>query len=311
MKSLEIQKFYEHHNPFQVDLHMHSIHSDGGKTPDELVRMAQKLKYSVISICDHHTVAGYHEAKDTADALKIGLIPGIEIDVEFNGSDYHLMGYGFDPNDKKLLSILKDKQAERKVRAEKLVANLIKNNKFDISMKQIENYGSKVIARYHIVKAIMESPRNREQVWREVNSHPNIFEIINYYMGKESGNYVPKDHFTAEEALSMVHNAGGVVTVGHPGALQADCDLAFKMDKNLYDLFELGVDGLEVYSPKHLPIEVKHYEEIVKKENLIATGGSDYHGVEIPGVRWTDFYVPFEVYEELEKALIKKDKNAS
>ncbi|MFC1632773.1 PHP domain-containing protein [Patescibacteria group bacterium] len=311
MKSLDIQKFYEHHKPFQVDLHMHSIHSDGGKTPDELVRMAEKMKLSVISITDHHTVAGYHEAKDTAKALNIGLLPGIEIDVDFKGSNYHLMGYGFDPYHKCLLKILKEKQQERKERAAKLIKNLQTNNKFDITLRQVESFGSKVIARYHIVKAIMDSPRNREKVWCEVNPHPNIFEIINYYMGKESGNYVPKEHFTLDEALSLMHDAGGIISVGHPGALQADCDLKFKMDDNLRDLIKLGVAGIEVYSPKHLQVEVKHYEEFVKQEGIIATGGSDYHGVEIPGVRWTDFVVPYQVYEDLEKVLILKKPHAS
>lgn len=290
--------------PFtRVDLHQHSIASDGGHTGRELVERAKKERIAAISITDHNTFESYAEAAETGKKLGVEVMVGLELDSEFNGYELHFLAYGFDTNNKDLNDALKEKQEERFERAQTIVSRL-DDIGFNIKFEDVQAIGSTSLAKFHIIKAMMEDKKNREKVFREVSPNPDIFEVIEHYFLRGKAAYVPKTIFSTPEIFKLIHNAGGLVSLAHPGLLHPDWEMRYKADPIMEELIDMGLDAIEVYSTKHIAAEIDHYFQFARDNEILVTGGTDYHGVEIRGLRDTrEVRVPYEVFANLKKGL--------
>jgi predicted metal-dependent phosphoesterase TrpH len=244
--------------PDFVDLHIHSSHSDGRQTPGEVVEHALKLGLKAISITDHDVVSGYNEAAACASGKDIEVVPGIELSASKRDDDIHLLGYLFRPDYQRLLEMIDRFRRIRFERGKKMVERLAKLDMTIDFEEVLETAGEAAIGRPHLAEAMVKHGF--------VSNYNQAFEK---YLGLDGPVYVPKAKLTPAEAIDLLHEAGGVAVMAHPGLTERD-DM-------IEELAAAGLDGLEVYHPTHNRVMRKKYRKISKRLGLFVSGGSDSH----------------------------------
>lgn len=292
-----------------IDLHIHTFFSDGGLSPSEIVLLTKKTGLSAISITDHNTVDGIKEAQKKAKEIGgIEILEGIELDTVFEGYDFHVLGYGMNIEDENFKEILEKTRKERFQREVGMVKKM-KDLGFEIALNELKDLSLvSVMAKYHIVRLLMKNPKNREKVYQEVGPYPSMERIINFYLIRGKKAYVPKKILEIQEIFDLIKKAKGVCILAHPGLIHPDWKVNFSSDKILLKIVKMGLDGIEVYTPKHTPPEIEHYKNFAKKHNLLITGGTDFHGEFLEGI-WQDreklgkHKIPYSLYLKLKKHL--------
>ncbi len=242
-----------------IDLHIHSNHSDGISKPEEIVRFAGEYKLKAISITDHDTVSGTIVAMAVGKNSGVEIVPGIELSTRMPGCTVHLLGYFFDLQNREILEYVEQNIYIREERAKKIVTRLQELGiRISFELVKIHANGG-VIGRPHIADVLLEEGY--------VYSFRDAFEK---YLGENKPAYVQKPTITPEEGICLIHNAGGLVFVAHPAV-----DIT---DEIIDQLIVQGLDGIEVYHPKHLPADVEHFTQIAESKGLLICGGSDCHG---------------------------------
>jgi 3',5'-nucleoside bisphosphate phosphatase len=242
-----------------VDLHLHTIHSDGTERPESVVRMAHQARLTAIAITDHDTLAGLEAAALAARSHAIEFIPGVELSSTDGRSDVHILGYYVDPAAPGFADELDRLRDGRRTRAEQIVEKLIALG-FPITMEQVCVFADTApIGRPHIAAAIVEA-----------GHAATIDQAFERFLGYRGPAYVPKRSLTPAGAIDLVRQAGGVAVLAHPGSLRRD-DL-------LPELKAAGLQGIEVWHPKHDPGRVSRYTAMAQEMGLAVTGGSDFHG---------------------------------
>jgi 3',5'-nucleoside bisphosphate phosphatase len=267
-----------------VDLHMHSTASDGSLVPADVVALAQRNGVKIIALTDHDSVAGLPAALERAREAGIRVIPGIELSVSEQNMDVHLLAYGFDVSDARMLEAIARYRESRHDRARKILSRL-KGLGIRIPMEEVEEIArGGAIGRPHVAEALM------------MNGHVETFhEAFQRYLGHHAPAYVAKHTVSLEEAVEVVREAGGVTVLAHPGTLNRDAWIA--------GLARRGLDGIEVWHSKHGPAEINRYREIARAHGLLMTGGSDFHGERTPDVSIGSVAVPEQVIADLDEAL--------
>lgn len=239
---------------------MHSVHSDGEHTPPDLVRMATDAGLSAISLTDHDTIAGWSELVAAAADTGIELICGVELSGRHRKRDAHVLGYFVDPESARLLEALEKFSECRVARAGEMVRKL---NAVGVPLthEAIQRAaGTSVVGRPHVADALVESGLAK-----------SYKEAFRRYIGVGRPGYVAKSAFTAEEAVSLIHSAGGLAVLAHPNGHFDESDIESLASK--------GLDGVEVRHPKHGSEDVERFKEAAGRYGLVPTGGSDFHGV--------------------------------
>jgi len=246
-----------------ADLHTHSTASDGLLSPAQLVESAVEKGLSVIGITDHDTVTGLAEARQAARRLSIRLVPGIELSCGWPGRDtsVHVLGLYIDENAPALQKLLNEQRDQRFYRALKMV-DLLAGLGLDVAeLKQrFEQSPEKVLGRPHIARYLHERGY--------VKDFQGAFER---YLSRGKPAYVAKDHVLPEVGIEVIHAAGGIAVVAHPG-LTSDWPAVWA------NISGLPWDGIEAYYSEHTPSDVKRFVELANQHDLVSTGGSDYHG---------------------------------
>lgn len=240
------------------DLHIHTTASDGNLTPIEIVQLAEDRDLEIISITDHDTIKGFEEAEKEGQKRNIKVIPGVELTADYNDEECHILAYCFDVSDKKFLSFLSDQNKIRKNRAQIIIKNLNKLG-FDITYDEVKSYaGRGVITRPHIASVLVDK-----------GYVANFREAFIRYLGNHAPAYYKCEYKSVKTIISIVHEAGGVVILAHPGSNYSDEDLQ--------NFIKMGIDGFEYIHPSHNYFLQKKYEHLAEKNNLLKTGGSDFH----------------------------------
>lgn len=245
----------------RIDLHTHTVKSDGTYTPAELVRLAKEADLSGLAITDHDTIAGWEEALQEGERLSLLVIPGVEISSVWNGKDIHVLGYGMDGNDPSFLQRLEELRDVRHWR-NKMLLHRLKELGMEITLeevmaKQKDRRGN--VGRPHIAQVMVEK-----------GYLPSIQEAFDQYLGYGGKAYVNPPRITPHEAVRLILKAGGVPVLAHPGL--------YEEDHLIPELIEAGLMGIEAAHADHsAPMEEK-YRRIAEEHRLIVTGGSDYHG---------------------------------
>jgi 3',5'-nucleoside bisphosphate phosphatase len=246
-------------SPGAVDLHAHTVFSDGLFTPEELVAEAARLKLTAVAITDHDAVGGIDRAIAAGRQLQLEVVSGVEMSCNTNGVDVHVLAYYIDcqkPEVQEFFEMVRQKRAER---AEKMVAKM-KELGVDISLEQVRAQAQgAATGRPHVAQALVEAGAVR-----------TIDEAFQRYIGYDGPAYFPKMQLSPKEAMDFIHRYGGVAVVAHPGT--------YHNDGALYAAIAAGADGIEVWHPDHAPRNVDHYREVATKNGLLMTGGSDCHG---------------------------------
>jgi len=241
-----------------VDLHIHSIHSDGVMTPSQIVQQALELKLTTISLTDHDTVSGVEELIASA-GNRLETVPAVEMSSIHKDMDIHILGYYVDHRSGDLLAYLDDFKVIRAERVKKILANLSTDGvKLDYErVKNLAQNGS--LGRPHIAEALKESGY--------VNS---INEAFVRYLGYHSPYYEPKKDISPKEIIQKIKHWKGIPVIAHPGS--------FISTGLIYQLIMDGCAGIEVWHPEHSKRQERELSELAIKNGLLMTGGSDYHG---------------------------------
>ncbi|MEN6349031.1 MAG: PHP domain-containing protein [Syntrophomonas sp.] len=245
----------------QYDLHVHTTASDGVLSPPEVIDKAIAEGLRGIAITDHDTVDGLEPALSYQEAgdLPITVIPGIEMNTESDGQEIHILGYYIDYHNLRLKGRLQEIREARRERAEKMIIKL-RGLGMLVSFKQVENLAKgDLIGRPHIAQALVE----KKYVY-------SIKEAFEKYIGRGKPAYVSRYKFLPQEAVDLIKKAGGVTVLAHPGLI-----------KNLEvvsSIIKLGIEGIEVFYPEHSDRQINQFTELCRKNRLLITGGSDYHG---------------------------------
>jgi 3',5'-nucleoside bisphosphate phosphatase len=273
-----------------IDLHTHSNFSDGTLTPTELVTLAKKKNISALALTDHDTMAGVEEAVLAGKMLGVEIIPGIEISVLHDKVEYHILGYWADSQNSVLAEALAKLQGARSERNNKILQKL---NELGIpatneELERVSEQGqtgrphiAKLLVRYGVVKTITQA--------------------FDDFLKKGAVAYVSRFAFTAIEAVTLIHQAGGLAVLAHP--TQNDPELT-RLPSVLADLVPAGLDGIEVYYPTHSHKMKKKLRALAAQHNLLLTGGSDYHGDIRPGTTLAgggNIFVPLELLVKMKE----------
>ena len=241
-----------------ADLHIHTVYSDGSRTPEEIVDMALKKKLKAIAISDHDSLGGIKRATSYAgDKLKI--IPAIEMSSEHEKKDLHILGYYVDYKNPTLQGMLDDFARIRRERG-RLIADKLTKNGYVISDDEVaETAGDGVVGRLHLAQILCRKGYAR-----------NIGDAFERFLGEHTQYYVPKYKLTPAEAFKMIRDTGGIPVWAHPGCSD--------FDDFLEEFVRDGLMGLEVYHPRHTKTQIANYLSLCKTHNLLITGGTDFHG---------------------------------
>jgi predicted metal-dependent phosphoesterase TrpH len=267
----------------RVDLHVHSNASDGRLSPAEVIGEAAERGLVYIALADHDSVNGIAAARAAAQRFPgLSVIPGIEISTDIPEGEVHILGYFIDYTDPELLAKLDDFKNSRLRRARAMVAKLAGLGVPVEWQRVLELAGTGTIGRPHIAQALMEK------------GHVSSFkEAFDKYLGHGKPAYVERDKMLPAEAVALIVKARGLAVLAHP-LTSAD------PEGLILELKPAGLAGLEVYYNGYSAADVKRLVGLARRHNLIATGGSDFHGIEpenetaIGGAE-----VPLEVAERL------------
>jgi predicted metal-dependent phosphoesterase TrpH len=247
----------------RVDLHLHSTASDGRLTAAEVVREAAGRGLSYLALADHDTVDGIAVAREAAKSFPgLKVIPAVEISTDIPQGEVHILGYFIDDTDPELLAQLERFKNSRLMRAQKMVAKL-EGLGVHLDWPRVrEIAGSSSIGRPHIAQAMLEK-----------DYIPSFKEAFDRYLGHGKPAYVEREKMLPAEAVAIIVKAGGLPVLAHPLTTPDPEGL-------ISELKPAGLVGLEAYYKDYTAEEVKRLVELARKHNLIATGGSDYHGIE-------------------------------
>jgi len=267
-----------------MDLHIHSTHSDGLLTPEDIVRYAKKYQLKAISITDHDAISSLQEAMDAGERYGVEIVPGIELSTKLDDYTIHLLGYYINPEYPSIIKYVNENRFIREERAKKIVSRLGELGiKISYELVKLRSNGG-VIGRPHIADVLLEEGF--------VFSFRDAFEK---YLGENKAAYVPKPTLSFEEGIEKIHNAGGLAFVAHP-AIDID-------DEIIFQLKDLGLDGIEVYHPKHLESEMERFLTLAVNNNLLVSGGSDCHGPRSTDIMLGTMKVPYHYLEQMKEEL--------
>lgn len=228
-------------------------------------------------------------------------ITGVEISCDppiegYGTSSLHILGYGFSIYDIELNRVLRRLQQARKERNPKIIEKL-NSLGFDISMEEVlMKCGDGQAGRPHIA-----------QVMKEKGFVTSFDKAFKKYLGKGKPAYVDKFRISCRQAIEVIKNAGGIPVLAHPGLI--DTTPYTRIEDLVAWLVKEGLMGIEVYYPGHSSQQVADFEKLVQKYNLLATGGSDFHGTYNEGVEMGsgrgDLNIGYHIFSELRNRIRK------
>jgi predicted metal-dependent phosphoesterase TrpH len=257
-----------------IDLHMHSTCSDGLLTPAELMRRCQDARLRLVSLTDHDSFAGVGDATSAAAQHGIKVIPGCEISVDFLGQSLHLLAYQFDLHNSALVDALAAAGKRRVERTLQLIERLsqlefITSEDCLASIHRGENIGLR-----HVVRSIIGYDQNKKRLTRIGVKTANEFIHAMLKQGRPA-HQIRENDPAIDEAISLVHQAGGLAVIAHPGLARPG---QFQyLDYLIRTLKGFGLDGIESYHGKHQPETIAACHELAKALSLFETAGSDFH----------------------------------
>ena len=253
------------------DLQSHSTHSDGALAPAEVVAQAAAAGVELMALTDHDTVAGVPEAQRAAREHGIRLSPAAELSsVHGEHEDLHVLGYEVDPSDPGLQAALEDFRADR-VRRIFAMADRLRELGFALDESALE--GRESLGRPHLADAVLAHPANAERLAREgIKGKKELFPP---YLVPGAVAYVARSRPTVEEAIDVIHQAGGVAVWAHPFWDVADADEVLRAVRRFA---ADGLDGVECFYPEHTRAQAHLLHDACEARGLLSTGSADFHG---------------------------------
>jgi predicted metal-dependent phosphoesterase TrpH len=243
-----------------ADLHLHTNFSDGTYSPEELAAHAARLRLNTIALTDHDTVEGCPRAAIACRELGIEFISGAELTAEIDDTEIHLLGYYLQPDHPGLLRETAKFQQVRQNRIREMVQRL---NRLGVPLRADDVFAlanCRSPGRPHVGRALVRG-----------GFCSSVDEAFERFLKKDRPAWVPKFKMSAFDGIELIHSAGGLAILAHPGLN--------RVDSAIRRLVDAGLDGLECFHTKHNPAQAEHYLRLARDLRLLVTGGSDCHGL--------------------------------
>jgi predicted metal-dependent phosphoesterase TrpH len=276
-----------------IDLHVHSVYSDGTDTPAELIQLAAARGLTAMALTDHDTVGGIVPLLEAAVSSPVEAVPGIELSAECSRGTMHILGYFIDHTCSVLLAKIERVQTGREMRNLEILKKLNKLGYVLLWSDVEKQAGCDVIGRPHFAEALVERGH--------VKSRKAAFDLL---LAKGRPAYADRDRYTASECIDLIHRAGGVSVLAHPATICMPDDELKGLVKGMK---EQGLGGIEVYYAEHKPENIRKFSSWAEEFDLICTGGTDYHGDNSPdltlGTGFGQLRVPDIALDQLKSAI--------
>ena len=248
--------------PATIDLHLHTLASDGRLSPTKLIQLVAKQGLETISITDHDSTEGLAEAYEAAKEFPyMRIIPGIEMSADIPGDEVHVLGYFLDYHDVEFQEMLTELRRGRVGRAQVMVEKLIALGK-PVEWERVLHFaGDGTVGRPHIALAMVEAGYFKEPK-----------EAFEEYLGNDGLAYYDRPKLNPTESVAMIRKVGGVPVLAHPTFMN-------DMEAGIASLKKEGLVGMEVYYAQYDDDTVRHLARLAREYDLIPCGGSDYHGL--------------------------------
>ncbi|MDA1128451.1 MAG: PHP domain-containing protein [Chloroflexi bacterium] len=245
-----------------IDLHLHTLASDGRLTPTELVQLVVKQGLETVSITDHDSTEGLAEAYEAAREFpNLRIIPGIELSADVPGDEVHVLGYFLDYADTDFQAKLSEFRRGRVERAEMMVEKLDTLG-VHLEWERVLHFaGDGSVGRPHIALAMVEAGYCKEPK-----------DAFDEYLGRDGLAYAERPKMSPAEGVEMIRKVGGVPVLAHPTFMK-------DMEGGISRFKQEGLLGMEVYYAQYDDDTVRHLARLAKEYDLIPCGGSDYHGL--------------------------------
>lgn len=254
-----------------IDMHIHTNNSDGTYSTSEIIEMLKKLKIELFSITDHDDVSAYKEMNGILLPDNMTCIPGIEFSALHDRYNCHILGYGINCNNKELLTTCNIIKATRKKKIIQVLEYIrdnfsIDNHEIITSEEEMNILNKKgTIGRYDICEILKKKTGLKRS------------EIYDKYLTPRG---LIVHRVPSKIIIDTIHEAGGIAILAHPREIEEDYNV--DIEKLIQELIKIGLDGIEIYNSIHTIEDVKRYKKLVEKYKLLATGGSDFHGINKP-----------------------------
>lgn len=273
-----------------ADLHLHTNFSDGTFTPEELAAEAKQHGLRAIALTDHDTMEGCARTAAACREAGIQFIPASELTAEQDGVELHLLGYFLDSENETLQTQLVKFQEVRQNRILEITERL-RNLGVQLQAESVFRLANcRAPGRPHVARAMVQQGY--------VGSLDEAFER---FLKKGKPAWAPKFKMSAVEAIELIHQAGGLAVLAHPGLSRAD--------EAIGALIRSGLDGLECFHTKHSTYMTERYLEVAEKHGLAVTGGSDCHGMSKGKPLIGTLKIPYEYVQWLEQRRDARVKN--
>jgi len=241
-----------------VDLHTHSTASDGSRTPGDLIVAARAAGLAAIALTDHDTIAGLSEATAVGAQHGVRVISGVELSAVEDGLETHILGLHLSnlAAMEHRLAALRDMRMTRAQRIVERLNLLGVRLSFDAVLREA---AGGAIGRPHVARALVAA-----------GIAADLREAFDRFLGNGKPAFVAKDKLPIADAVSVIHHAGGIAILAHPGSLGTRDRLA--------GLVRLGLDGVEVLHPSHNWDDSQRLDALAEELDLVRSGGSDWHG---------------------------------
>ncbi|HEV8392831.1 MAG TPA: PHP domain-containing protein [Vicinamibacterales bacterium] len=244
-----------------IDLHLHTTASDGRLTPVELVDLAAASGLRVMAVTDHDTTGAVADVQACARAKGLEAVAGIEITAVLDGRDVHMLAYFVDIADAAFQRFLVSQRASRVARLEAIGARLAELGvpvRLDASLALARMQSSVSVGRPQAARALVAAGHVKD-----------MHQAFDRWLGNGRPGFVPRVGPPPVDVIPLVHAAGGLISIAHPGRTQ--------IDEHLSGLRDAGLDAIEVYHSDHDEATTARYVALAAELGLLVTGGSDFH----------------------------------
>jgi len=274
-----------------IDLHTHSLCSDGAQTPADVVRTAKEAGLSAIALSDHDSIKGVREAMEEGKKLGVEVVPAVELSAQ-SDTELHILGYFIDIHNKRLNDTMAYALQVRTERQEESCKRLNEQG-FEITMEEVraEAHGSPVLCRAHLAKIMVRK-----------GYAESVKDAFAKYLSVGCYAYSNREALTGPEAVSLIKEAGGIAVAAHLHLIKLPDE---ELREYLKSLIPYGLCGVEGYYTDYTPDMEVRYRAMAKELGLVISGGTDYHGANKPhisiGKGRGNLAIPYHVLEGLKE----------
>ena len=282
----------------RIDFHTHSLCSDGSFSPAGLAAHAKELGLKGFALTDHDTISGLAEAQEEAARLGVGFLPGMEMSLFYRGRRLHVVALGFDSGHPAFQSLYRHIRSIKESGIERILAG-VEARGLEIHKEDVVPFAlGDLVDLYAVMRYIVS-----------LGCYESASEIWDRYLDPAVAETGLEHDVTPEEALPAIRAAGGVTSLAHfhkTIGLKGLTD--DETEEAIQELKGFGLDGMEQFYPNYTVRDMAFAGYLIHKYDLLATGGSDFHGKNRPGVEMGfgmdgNLFVPEKIWEGVEEQL--------